>query len=86
MKSSTLSGHYTAFAYYRFLGPIFGNLSEQPLTEDVQVVRDAQGSPSRIVPHGKTIPQTPAEEIKGLKIEIDIYKKNRHFQIALDFM
>ena len=65
----------TVIASYRFLGPVFGNLSEQPLPEDVQVVGDAQGSPSRIVPHCKTIPQTPAEEIKGLKIEIDIFQK-----------
>ena len=74
-----MSGHYTGS--YRFLGPIFGNLSEQPLTEDVQVVRDAQSAPSRIVPHCKTIPQAPAEEINGLKI--DISKKN---SIRLNFM
>ena len=44
------------FKSYRFLGPVFGDLSEEPLPEDVQVVRDAQSSASRIVPHRKTIP------------------------------
>ena len=75
MKTSTLCLVISVIASYRFLGPVFGNLSEQPLPEDVQVVRDAQSAPSRIVPHGKTIPQAPAEEINGLKVEINIFQK-----------
>ena len=48
--------YFVIFKSYRFLGPVFGDLSEEPLPEDVQVVRDAQSSASRIVPHRKTIP------------------------------